>query len=77
MPKQARALLFNNLTIWHQVITLIGVPAGLALMGWIGVSFIQMGKDITALTVSMGFVQQDVGRHTTELQQIQDQLNRR
>lgn len=68
--KPAIPLQSNALTKAHQWMTLIGIPLGLALAGWIAVTFDDMRFDIHDLKQEVGFMSQDVGRHTTELKQI-------
>lgn len=72
-PKQKRQSK-DAVTRIHQWVTLAGIPIGLAIAGWVATSFDAMRLDLVALKTTMGFVQQDIGRHTTELEEIQKSL---
>jgi hypothetical protein len=64
----------NTLTILHQWATLIGIPAWLALGGWLLATVNGLQGDMIKTTVTLGFMQQDLGRHTTQLQEIDRKL---
>lgn len=74
MPTKRKPPAKDHLTRLHQWITIIGVPAGLAIAGWVGANFDTMRLDIVSLKTSIGFMQQDLGRHTSELENIQKTL---
>lgn len=67
----------DRLTKWHQYITIFGVPMGLAIAGWFAVNFDNMRLDIVQMKTALGFVQEDISRHTTELDAIQKTLAKR
>jgi hypothetical protein len=60
----------NLLTKAHQWVTLVGIPLGLSIVAWIAVTFDTMRFDVHDLKQEVGFMSQDIGKHTTELRQI-------
>lgn len=68
MPNQTRT------TFVHQWITIIGIPVGLAFLGWAAIQADQARFDIHDLKNQVGWMQQSLGRHTTQLQEIDQKL---
>ena len=65
----------DRVTVVHQWMTLVGVPAGLALLGWFALQFDDLRFNVHDLKRDSGFLWQELGKHTTQLGDIQKSLN--
>ena len=67
----------DKLTRAHQWLTIIAVPAGLAIAGWIGLKFDSMRTDLGTLSVTVQFVKAQGDHNTATLDEIQRYLYQR
>jgi hypothetical protein len=71
----------DRLTKLHQWITVFAIPISIALavpfVLWFASTFDGIRIDMATVKTTLGFVEQDIGRHSTQLGDIQKQLAKR